>query len=202
MIDKCSDGKAVFSRDNSLFPVITTKRLVLRQLSRDDAPMLHNIWSDPVVLEFMVLDPFETLEEAIAMIELLDGLYETGTGVRWTVTLASDGTVMGTCGYHNWAKEHFRAETGYELGKDFWGKGYMKEAMSAILEFGFKEMDLNRVEALVTDGNERSLSLLKSLGFKVEGLLEEYEWARGKFQDQWICSLLRSRESEKPNSSA
>jgi ribosomal-protein-alanine N-acetyltransferase len=78
----------------------------------------------------------------------------------------------------------------------------MKEAMSAILEFGFKEMDLNRVEALVTDGNERSLSLLKSLGFKVEGLLEEYEWARGKFQDQWICSLLRSRESEKPNSSA
>lgn len=175
------------------FPVIRTRRLVLRELRRDDAPSLHTIWSDPVVLEFLVFDPFESEERTVAMIDLLKGLPATGEGIRWVITLASDGSVMGTCGFHNWKKEHFRAEVGYELGKDYWRKGYMTEALEAILEHGFGEMNLNRVEAFVTDGNERSLGLLKKLGFAAEGCLRQYEWARGRFQDQWVCSLLKNR---------
>lgn len=177
------------------FPVITTRRLVLRQFSRNDAPLLHAIWSDPVVMEFMTLDPFGAEEETVAMIDLLKGLHERGEGIRWVITMLSDRTVMGTCGFHNWKKEHFRAETGYELGKYHWGKGYMKEAMSAALEYGFDGMGLNRIEAFVTEGNGRSLGLLKDLGFNTEGLLRNYEWARGKFQDQWVCSILKSERA-------
>ena len=69
----------------------------------------------------------------------------------------------------------------------------MTEALSAILQYGFGTMELNRVEAFVTDGNERSLGLLKKAGFVAEGCLRDYEWARGKFQDQWICSILRQQ---------
>ncbi len=141
-------------------------------------------------MEFMILEPFANRQETIGMIDLLKGLHETGDGIRWAVTMASDGRVMGTCGYHNWKREHFRAEAGYELGKDFWGEGYMKEALSAMLKYGFEFMGLNRIEAFVTDCNERSLGVLKKLGFEVEGLLRHYEWARGKFQDQWVCSIL------------
>lgn len=194
MTDRTTDSKAAStSCSDRPFPVIGTPRLVLRQLSGDDTPSLHTVWSDPTVLEFMVLDPFETHEETLAMIDLLKNLHEAGEGIRWIVTMASDGSVMGTCGFHNWKKEHFRAEIGYEMGKGFWGKGYMKEALAAILDYGFSVMGLNRIEAFVTDGNGRSLGLLKKLGFKAEGLLRNYEWARGKFQDQWVCSVLRSQ---------
>ncbi len=177
----------------SPFPVIRTPRLVLRQLSGDDTIYLHAVWTDPAVLEFMVVDPFETQEEVLSMIDLLKNLHEAGEGIRWAMTMVSDGSVVGTCGFHNWKKDHFRAETGYELGSRFWGKGYMKEALSAILEYGFSVMELNRIEAFVTDGNVRSLGLLKRLGFNAEGLLRNYEWARGKFQDQWVCSILREQ---------
>jgi len=195
MKEKMAEGETGLTFRNDCFPVIMTPRLILRNLSRDDGPYLHEIWTDPAVLEFMVLDPFETYEETHAMIDLLEGLYEKGEGIRWAITSASDGAVMGTCGFHNWKREHSRAEAGYELGKDFWGKGYMKEALSAVLEYGFVNMDLNRIEAFVNDGNEKSLGLLQSLEFKTEGLLRHYEWARGKFQDQWVCSLLRSENS-------
>lgn len=175
------------------FPVIRTPRLVLRELSREEAPSLHAIWSDPDVLEFLVMEPFETVERTAAMIDLLKCLPAGHEGIRWTITASSDGSVMGTCGFHNWKREHARAEMGYELGKDFWRQGYMTEALSAILEHGFRKMELNRVEAFVTNGNERSLGLLNKLGFNAEGCLHQYEWARGKYQDQWICSLLKER---------
>lgn len=178
----CTDGP---------FPVIRTRRLVLRELSREDAPALHAIWTDRDVLEFLVTDPFESLEQTTGMIDLLKGLRKPGEGIRWAVTRASDDSVMGTCGFHNWKREHARAEIGYELGKEFWRRGYMTEALSAILQYGFLAMALNRVEAFVTDGNEKSLGLLKKAGFVAEGCLRDYEWARGKFQDQWICSLLK-----------
>jgi ribosomal-protein-alanine N-acetyltransferase len=176
----------------SPFPVLRTSRLVLRELGREDTPSLHAIWSDPVVLEFLVLEPFEDEGRTTGMIDLLKGLPAATEGIRWAVTLAGNGSVIGTCGFHNWKREHGRAEMGYELGKEFWRQGYMTEALSAILKFGFGTMRLNRIEAFVTDGNERSLGLLRKLGFTAEGCLREYEWARGKYQDQWICSLLKT----------
>jgi ribosomal-protein-alanine N-acetyltransferase len=58
-----------------------------------------------------------------------------------------DDRVIGTCGYHVWAKPHFRAEIGYELAREYWGQGIMQEAIRSLLTFGFAKMALNRVEA-------------------------------------------------------
>lgn len=67
----------------------------------------------------------------------------------------------------------------------------MSEAVSAALAYGFGTMGLNRVEAFVTVGNERSLGFLEKIGFSLEGTLRQYEFARGRYQDQWILSLLK-----------
>jgi ribosomal-protein-alanine N-acetyltransferase len=99
--------------------------------------------------------------------------------------------VLGTCGFHNWKKEHGRAEMGYELDSRMWRQGFMSEAVSAALEYGFGPMGLNRVEALVTEGNQRSRGFLEKAGFTLEGTLRQYEWARGRYQDQWMLSLLK-----------
>ncbi len=176
----------------STFPELETPRLRLRCLVADDAEELLCHWSDPEVMEYLTLDPMRTLAEARDMVDLLGGLFDKGIGIRWGITCKTKGTLLGTCGFHNVRWEHRRGELGYELGKASWRKGIMTEALSAAIGYGFSEMNFHRIEALVTEGNERSRALLVKLGFAFEGLLRDYEFARGRFLGQWCHSLLRS----------
>lgn len=171
--------------------MIETERLMLREIMIGDAAALHRYWSDEDVTEFMVLDPFAKIADTQQMIVLLAGLFADGAGVRWAIAGKEDGMVLGTCGFHNLKPEHFRAEMGYEMGKEYWGRGLMAEALTAILRYGFEAMDFNRVEAFVNAGNTRSLRILEKLGFRLDGTLREYELARSRFVDQHCLSLLR-----------
>lgn len=177
------------------FPALRTSRLMLREIEPSDAERLHAVWTDPLVVEHLVLDPFTEIRQTEAMISLLQELHTSGEGIRWAITLLTDGTPVGTCGFHNWKKEHGRAELGYELDSRMWRQGYMSEAVSAALEYAFDTMALNRIEALVTAGNERSRRFLEKTGFTLEGTLRQYELARGSHQDQWIFSLLREERA-------
>ncbi|MBL3593427.1 MAG: GNAT family N-acetyltransferase [Synergistaceae bacterium] len=173
------------------FPERTTARLRLGPLDLAQTEGLHRVWTDPRVVEYLVAEPFDEPARSAEMIEILRGLFAKGEGIRWAVSLLPDGDVIGTCGFHKWAREHRRAEIGYELDSRHWRQGFMGEALTAALEYGFHEMDLNRVEAFVTVGNRLSRGFLAKMGFTLEGTLRHYEWARGRFQDQWLFSLLR-----------
>lgn len=179
------------SLEKSTFPVIVTARLSLRELSPDDAAVLHKYWSDKAVTEYMVLDAFENIGTTERMIDLLAKLAHDGAGIRWAISLKAGGRVIGTCGFHNIKAEHSRAEMGYEMGKEYWGRGLMSEALQAILRHGYEVMDFNRVEAFVNVGNARSVQILRRLGFTLDGTLREYEYARGRFVDQHCFSLLK-----------
>ena len=174
------------------FPTIKTERLILRQLLTEDAVILQQYWSDPAVTEYLTLEPFKELQEAVVMIELLNSLPESNQGIRWVITSRLEGKVLGTCGFHNYNPEHSRAEMGYELGQAYWRQGFMTEALTAILHYGFEKMAYNRIEAFVNVGNIKSTGTLEKMGFKLDGLLREYEFARGKFVDQYCYSLLKS----------
>ena len=176
---------------DSSFPVLSTPRLRLRDIAASDAERLYSVWTDPLVIEYLVLEPFTGLEQTFEMISLLQGLRSSGEGIRWAIIRGEDELVLGTCGFHNWKKEHARAEMGYELDSRMWRRGLMSEAVSAALAYGFAKMELNRVEAFVTAGNERSLGFLEKTGFTLEGTLRGYEFARGRYQDQWVFSLLK-----------
>lgn len=172
------------------FPELRTERLFLRDLRRSDAPALLEVWSNPRVTEFLTMDPFASQEQAEEMIAFLRTLYGEKTGCRWTITDARTERILGTCGFHNLSTEHRRAEMGYELGLPHHRQGYMTEAILAILSFGFGDMGFNRVEAFVTVGNIPSRKFLEHLGFVLDGTLRDYEFARGRFMDQWCLSLL------------
>lgn len=174
------------------FPVLETDRLILRKLLIEDAAILQEYWSHPDVTKYLTLEPFKTVEEAIAMIELLNGLPASSQGIRWAITRKEDGKVLGTCGFHNYKPEHHRAEVGYELGNAYWKQGIMTEALTTILHYGFTMAGYNRIEAFVSIGNEKSSGILKKMGFKQDGLLREYEFARGGFVDLYCFSLLKS----------
>lgn len=101
-------------------------------------------------------------------------------------------SVIGWCGYHTWYLPHHRAEIGYLLNSEIhWGKGLMGEALPYVLDYGFSELDLHRVEAFVGRENKASLRLLERSGFVYEGCLKEHYFTKGIFDDSLIYGLLR-----------
>lgn len=182
------------SSENFLeFPQLETKRLLLRELKSTDAEAMHRYLSNPEVTLYLDTQPHRSLKQTQDLMNFLASLSEKGEGFRWGITLKSGdaaGVVIGTCGYHAWAKDHFRAEIGYELARDYWGQGIMAEAVKALLTFGFEQMALNRVEAMVLEGNRASARFLEKMGFQQEVVLREYEFVQGRFRDVQLFSLL------------
>jgi ribosomal-protein-alanine N-acetyltransferase len=174
------------------FPQLETKRLVLREISEIDCNDIFEIFSDEDVLKYYDIEPLKTLEEANNLIQLLDRRFKNKKGIRWGIHLKDTNKLIGTCGYQSLNILSLRAEIGYEMSKNFWGQGLMKEALKAIIDFGFNNMSLNRIQALVEPDNKNSIHLLHRIEFCEEGILREYEYCKGIFKDLTILSLLKS----------
>lgn len=172
------------------FPILETERLILRQVTENDAESILTYLSDPAVMKHVGLLPFETIEDALGEIAWYESIYEEKTGIRWGITLKDKGEVIGSCGFLKMASKHFRAEIGTELNKDYWGQGIASEAITAVLHYGFTRLNLQRIEGLIEPANLQSQKLFEKLGFVPEGLLRKYEYTCGKFDDLYMYSLL------------
>ncbi len=172
-------------------PSLETERLLLRKMTLEDTDFVFQHFSDPAVTQYLMDEPPVTDHAQAQEIIRFYMEPEGKTCNRWGLIRKSDNQPIGTCGYHKWDRRYFRAEIGYDLSPGFWGQGYMTEALRAILSNGFERMGLNRIEALVYIENDRSIQLLKSLGFKQEGILRDYFHLNGKFHDHYIFALLR-----------
>ncbi|OYU96086.1 MAG: N-acetyltransferase [Bacteroidetes bacterium B1(2017)] len=101
--------------------------------------------------------------------------------------------VFAWCGYHTWYFNHNRAELGYShFGDDFKQKGYMKEALPFIIKYGFEQMKLHRIEAMISPLNTPSLKLIHQNNFKYEGLMREHYLKNEVYEDSAVYSLLKS----------
>ena len=129
-------------------------------------------------------------ERGRAMVER-DLAHSARDYLRLGIALAADGTLLGTCALWRIDAQNRRAELGYLLDARHWGVGSMHEALSALLDYGFTELDLNRVEADTDSRNERSTRLLERLGFAREGLFRERCIVDGEVSDSAMYGLLR-----------
>lgn len=172
------------------FQTVETERLILRHLMREDTDFVFQHFGNPRVTQYLLDEPpvteYSQAEEIVEFYTEPNGK----THNRWILIRKSDQQPVGTVGYHKWVKRYFRGEIGYDLSPDYWGQGYMSEALHAVLSHGFELMGLNRIDALVYIQNKRSIQLLQKLGFKQEGLLRDYFYLDGKFYDHYIFALL------------
>lgn len=175
----------------SEFPIIETERLLLRKPAADDIPKLYSIFSDPEATRFYDVEPFRSVSEAEDLLESLLWRYSMEMQIRWAICWKEDKALLGTCGFHSVEKLHNKAEIGYELHPDAWGKGVMSEALDAIIRYGFICMDLNRIEAVCLPENAASKKLLEKKGFKIEGILRKRFVHRGIYKDAVISALLQ-----------
>ncbi|GAA0428064.1 GNAT family N-acetyltransferase [Agaribacter marinus] len=171
---------------------LITDRLCLRKMETNDAASLFNIWSDPEVTKFMNITSFTDESQAQDMIHFLNKLYEDNKAIRYTIIELATNQIIGSCGFNSLDQENEKAEIGYELAKESWGKGYATEAISKLLTVGFDSFNLNRIEAKIEPDNHNSIKLVEKLRFTLEGTLRQYEKYDERYIDLHLYSKLKS----------
>jgi ribosomal-protein-alanine N-acetyltransferase len=173
--------------------VLETERLILKEVNPEIIDYIFTQWRDEDIMRYMGLQT----EEQLAV----DKEKQQGGYVTYRIklkgflfVLKETNEAIGASHYHTWQPMHSRAEIGYAIYKEeYKNKGYMKEGVKAILDYGFKEMGLNRVEAMIGSANIPSIKLVKSFGFVQEGVMREHYCKNGAIQDS-ICFSLLKRE--------
>ncbi len=171
--------------------LLETERLILRSLEARDAPGLLALYRIPEVTTYIDVPAMTQPAHAEAWITRLAEMQRSGSGLRWGAFDRESGDLIGTCGFHHWDTARSRAEMSYDLSPRYWGQGYMREALQVVLAYGFEHMKLHRIEALVDPNDARSQNLLYGLGFKMEGVMRDHDYIRGRFQDDMLFALLQ-----------
>ncbi len=170
---------------------VETKRLILREINESDVEGVYKIFSDPEVAKYDWFRPIESKDDAIKFIKRYKEEFETGEEITWGIELKDTKELIGICCLGDFDKGARRAEIGYDLVQHKWNKGYATEAVEAIVKFGLSQMNLNRIEAFITPGNDASVKVLEKLNFTKEGLVRERDLIKGKLEDGIIMSILQ-----------
>jgi [ribosomal protein S5]-alanine N-acetyltransferase len=169
---------------------IGTARLDLRLLQDGDESRLFEIHSDPEFMRYWSSLPWESIEQATALIARDLREMAEGKHVRLGIFQRADRRLVGTCSLFRFDEQCRRAELGYGIARDCWRRGFMTEAVSALIDFAFSTLDLNRLEADIDPRNTASGCSLERLGFRQEGLLRDRWIVGGEVSDSAIYGLL------------
>ena len=172
------------------FPVLETARLRLRELVTADAEAVYGLFSDEKVTQYYDFDAFSQVSQAEALIHRQAKRRAAEEAIRWGITQQSNNIVIGTVGLVV-GRSNASGGLGYDLASPYWRMGIMSEILALVTRYGFKAVNLNRIEALVMPENIASRRLLEKLNFTEEGLLRQYVFFKGKYQDMVSYSLLR-----------
>lgn len=169
---------------------IETERLFLRRFTEADLAALHQWCVKPNVGPHAGWKPHETLEDS----ERILREFTEGDEV-WAIGEKSSGRLIGSCGLH---RDHKRMNDrvrmlGYVLDDTFWGRGYMTECARALIEYGFRAMELELISVYHFAENDRSRRVIEKCGFHREGVLRQarrlYD---GRVENDVLYSMTRA----------
>lgn len=173
-----------------VFPQLETERLYLVQLTEDNISELLKIWGDPIVAKYNGFPPMDEVEIKNSL-KFNEDEYRIRRGIRWGLALKSNGQVIGTAGYNRWQTViGNKAMLGADVAKDFWNQGFSSEASKCIIEYGFTQMKLHRIEAETSPENHPAQKVLEKLGFTFEGTLRDAYFWKSKYHTMCLYSLL------------
>jgi RimJ/RimL family protein N-acetyltransferase len=171
-------------------PTLAAPRVALRWLTAADASALFAIFSDPAVMRYWSTLPMSDIAQARKLIADIHEGFRARRLFQWGIARLDDDRIIGTCTLFAINETQGRGEIGYALGHEFWGRGYMNEALKALIDFAFGTLGMRRLEADTDPRNAGSLHALERLGFRREGLLRERWRVNGELQDSVILGLL------------
>ena len=172
------------------FPVLETERLLLRNITAADVNEMFVLRSSPDMMKYIARPLQTTIEETHAFIKNIHDGIESLDFINWAVTLKTDNKLIGTIGFYRMQKEHDRAEVGYMLHPDFQKKGIMQEALTETIKYGFEQMNLHSIEAVIDPRNQSSENILLRNNFVKEAHFKENYLFEGAYLDSAHYSLL------------
>lgn len=170
------------------YKTLETERLILRGLNPS---MMNFIFENHVKSEIMAMLGHRSEQEYEKELFKYKNGYAAYNRSFWLFLLIDrhSDKIIGRAGIHNWNQEHRRGELGYVMVEEAFKRlGLMSEAVSTIIDFGFTEMNLHRLEALVGLNNTASHRILQKNGFEREGILRSHYYMNGKFEDSVILA--------------
>jgi [ribosomal protein S5]-alanine N-acetyltransferase len=173
-------------------PSIATPRLNLRKFKEADAQDMFHYASEPDVSRYVPWEKHNTIEDSIEFLNYILKQYKEAKLAPWAIEYKETKKVIGTIDFVAWSTIHSRAEIGFILSKEYWGKGLILEAASKVIEFGFTKMGLNRIEAPCMVENIQSQRVLQKLGMRLEGIAREKYFIKGKVRDMALYSILKN----------
>lgn len=171
--------------------MLETTRILLRPYEMDDLDDILKYFNDSEVRQFLcpgIPYPFSREEEKT----WLQNLPKQTDQKTFAITRKEDGSYMGGCGINEMEWTHRWCVVGIFLGKPFWNQGYGTEALGALIEFMFTQMNLNKACLRVYGFNKRAMQSYLKLGFQVEGTLRQQIYRNGEYHDEYVMGLLRS----------
>jgi ribosomal-protein-alanine N-acetyltransferase len=157
----------MFDSEILSFPVLTTTRFVLREIDVADAPLIHELRSDPETNALIGRGNSRGLDDAMLHIERIKQNALRNDSFYWIICFQNSSSLVGTIGLWNFDPSTRIAEIGYEVLPSFRGQRIMNEVLPAVIQFGFKNLKLKGITASCSDRNEPSIRLLKKNGFKL-----------------------------------
>ncbi|MBU1101745.1 MAG: GNAT family N-acetyltransferase [Bacteroidetes bacterium] len=171
------------------FAELKTERLYFTKLTKEDIGLLYSFNSSEESLRYIARDPFTKIEQAEELFNNFDKGVKNMEMLWWRINLIT-GESIGYCGLFNICMKTLKAEVGYGLLPDYWGKGYAGEMAKRITEFGMNNFGLHRMWGRIEPKNKASIRVLQKLGYCYEGTHRDVEFAKNKYFDMSIYALI------------
>jgi ribosomal-protein-alanine N-acetyltransferase len=178
-------------------PAFDSARLQLRKIVRADLDTQFALFSDLRLRQFGRKEAWTSLGEAQAWMDGALANYANGSSLVFAVTLKGSEEVIANVRLFNFDDDCRMCEIGYIMAYDHHGHGYVQEAVGAVLDFAFTELNMNRIEASADPRNAASLRVLERVGFAREGLRTENWMVGGELCDSVMFGLLRRHWRER-----
>ena len=153
---------------------IETERLILRRFRIDDAEDMFRNWaSDPEVTKYLTWPAHPNVDLTRMLLNDWIPRYEDGGYFNWAMKSKENGQVIGNISVVTLLEDIEAAEMGYCLGRAYWGRGFMPEALKAVMDYLFGTVGLNRIAAAHDVNNPKSGRVMEKAGMKLEGVLRQ-----------------------------
>ena len=173
------------------FPLLESERLLFRKLTDADAPEILALRGKPETMRFIPRPLLTDIGSALAHIKTINDKIEENLDINWAVTEKDNDKCIGIMGFYRTEPEHFRTEIGYIILPQYWGKGYVTEAVQTLLDFAFNSLNLHSVGAVIDSRHKASERVLQKNGFTKEAHFVENFYYNNEFTDTVIYSLLK-----------
>ena len=170
---------------------IKRDRFVLRQFCESDIDNVFKGLSHPDVIQYYGVN-YQTLEECNNQVQFYSDLEKNGTGISWAICSPDNQLFYGAAGLNNLDRQHQKAEICFWLLPEFWGQRVLLEVIPFICHYGYNQLRLHRIEAIVESDNSNCKSLLKKFNFDHEGTMKDCEKKNDKFISLDIFASLAS----------